>query len=116
MPSPIRPSRKDRPEPQLAAPGASLPREPVPMRTPPRSEDSGAVAPLRFLGEARRGERPAPAFTAGDRLAVSSASAGDDEPRRRPNMLRLTLLLILLFFAGIGAVTVYRAVAGVLPG
>ncbi len=116
MPSPVRPSPKDRPDPQLAAPGASPVREPVPMRTQPRSEDSGAGAALRFLGEARRGERPAPVFTAGDRLAVSSASAGDDEPRRRPSMLRLTLLLILLFFAGVGAVTVYRAVAGVLPG
>ncbi len=116
MPSPVRPSPKDRPEPQLAEPGAAPLREPVPMRTQPRSEDSGAGAPLRFLGEARRGERPAPVLTAGDRLAVSSASAGDDEPRRRRSMLRLTLLLILLFFAGVGAVTVYRAVAGVLPG
>ncbi len=116
MPSPVRPSLKDRPEPHLAAPGGAPPREPVPVRTLPRSDDSGAGAPLRFLGETRRGERPAPVFTAGDRVAVSSASAGDDEPRRRPNMLRLTLLLILLFFAGIGAVTVYHAVAGVLPG
>lgn len=114
MPSPVRPSMKDRPEPQLAAPDAASPREPVPMRTPPRSEDSGAGAPLRFLGEARRGERQAPVFTAGDRLVVSSAIAGDDAPRRRPTMLRLTLLLILLFFAGVGAVTVYHAVAGVL--
>ncbi len=116
MPSPVRPSPKDRPDPQLAAPGASPVREPVPMRTQPRSEDSGAVAPLRFLGETRRGERSAPVFTAGDRLVVSSAIAGDDAPRRRPSLLRVTLLLILLFFAGVGAVTVYHAVAGVLPG
>jgi hypothetical protein len=116
MPSPIRPSIKDRPEPQLASPGASPPREPVPMRSAPRGDDSGAGAPLHFLGEARRGERPAPAFTAGDRLAVSSGSAGDDGARPRRSMVRLTLLLILLVFAGIGAVTVYHAVAGVLPG
>jgi hypothetical protein len=116
MPSPVRPSPKDRPEPQLAAPGTAPLREPAPVRNLPRSEDSGAGAALRFLGEARRGERPAPVFTAGDRLVVSSAVAGDDAPRRRPSMLRLTLLLILLFFAGVGAVTVYHAVAGVLPG
>jgi hypothetical protein len=31
-------------------------------------------------------------------------------------MLRFVVFLILLFFAGIGAVTAYHAVAGVLPG
>jgi len=116
MPAPVRPNHKDHPEPQLAAPGAAPLREPAPVRSLPRGEDSGAGAPLRFLGEARRGERPAPVFTAGERLAVSSATAGDDEKRPRRSMVRLTLLLILLFFAGVGAVTVYHAVAGVLPG
>jgi hypothetical protein len=116
MPSPLRPSLKDRPEPQLAAPGATPLREPAPMRSVARGDDSGAGAPLHFLGETRRGERQAPAFTAGDRLAVSSGSAGDDGARPRRSMVRLTLLLILLFFAGVGAVTVYHAVAGVLPG
>ena len=46
----------------------------------------------------------------------SALTGGDDRPRRRPGVLRLSLLLILLFFAGVGAVTVYHAVAGVLPG
>jgi hypothetical protein len=108
MPFPVRPTLKDRPEPQLAAPI----REPVPMRGPARGDD---VTPLRVAGEARRAERPAATFTAGDRLAVSSGIAGDDEPAPRRSMFRLTLLLVLLFFAGIGAVTVYHAVAGVLP-
>jgi hypothetical protein len=118
MPSPLRPTAKDRPEPQLAGPGAAPQREPVPARAVVRGEDGGAVASLRLLGAARRGEPPAPpSFTAGERLAVSSAlTGGDDRPRRRPGMLRLSLLLVLLFFAGIGAVTVYHAVAGVLPG
>jgi hypothetical protein len=71
-----------------------------------------------LLGAARRGEQAAPpTFTAGERLAVSSAlTGGDDRPRRGPGVLRLSLLLILLFLAGVGAVTVYHAVAGVLPG
>src|SRR5579864_9563976 len=103
-----RPIIKDRPEPKLDAPSAA----PVPMRGPGRGDD---VTPFRLAGEARRAERPATAFTAGDRLAVSSAMAGDDGPRPRRSMFRLTLLLILLFFAGVGAVTVYHAVAGVLP-
>lgn len=115
MPSPVRP--KDRPEPQFAAPGTTPSRVPAPPRNPPRSDDDAAAAPLRFLGAARRAEREAPSFTAGERLAVSSAlTGGDDAPRRRPGILRLSLLLILLFFAGVGAVTVYHAVAGVLPG
>jgi hypothetical protein len=114
MPSPLRPTFKDRPEPQLASPGAAPMREPAPMRAVSSGEE--AVAPLRFRGEARRGERPASPFTAGDRLAVSSTSDRDDAPRPRRSMLRMVLLLILLFFAGIGAVTAYHAVAGVLPG
>jgi hypothetical protein len=114
MPSPARP--KDRPEPQLAEPGTAPPRAPAPVRSLPRSDDDSAAS-LRFLGQARRAEREAPSFTAGERLAVSSAlTGGDDVPRRRPSMFRLSLLLILLFFAGVGAVTVYHAVAGVLPG
>jgi hypothetical protein len=118
MPSSLRPSAKDRPEPQLAGAGAVPQREPVPARALPRGEEDGAVASLRLLGGARRGEPTAPAsFTAGERLAVSSAlTGGDDRPGRRPGVLRLSLLLVLLFLAGIGAVTVYHAVAGVLPG
>jgi hypothetical protein len=94
------------------------------MRSQPQGDD-GAATPLRFLGPSRRNADPArrniepeapPSFTAGERLAVSSELAGDDRRQRRPSMLRLSLLLILLFFAGIGAVTVYHAVAGVLPG
>ena len=118
MPSPLRPTPNDRPEPQFAGPGAIARREPAPARGQARDEDDGPVAPLRLLGGARRAEPPAPpAFTAGERLAVSSAlTGGDDRPGRRPGLLRLSLLLILLFFAGVGAVTVYHAVAGVLPG
>jgi hypothetical protein len=117
MPSP-RQSTDDRPEPQFAGPGATGRREPVPARGLTSGDDGGAVASLRLLGGARRGEQAAaPSFTAGERLAVSSAlTGGDDRPRRRPGALRLSLLLVLLFFAGVGAVTVYHAVAGVLPG
>jgi hypothetical protein len=117
MPSP-RPSLDDRPEPQFAGPGGTARREPVPARTLASGDDGGAVASLRLLGGARHGEQAAaPTFTAGERLAVSSApTAGDDRARRRPGVLRLSLLLVVLFFAGIGAVTVYHAVAGVLPG
>jgi hypothetical protein len=113
MPSP---SSKDRPEPHLAAPVAAPAREPGPPRSPSRHGEEGAATPLRFPAAARHAERPGPAFTAGERLAVSSAPGGDGQPGRRPSMLRLSLLVILLFFAGIGAVTVYHAVAGVLPG
>jgi hypothetical protein len=90
----------------------------VPARAVARGEDDGAVTSLRVLGAARRGEQPAPSsFTAGERLAVSSVlTGGDERPRRRLGMLRLSVLLVLLFFAGVGAVTVYHAVAGVLPG
>ncbi|HEX6841088.1 MAG TPA: hypothetical protein VF113_06160 [Stellaceae bacterium] len=118
MPSTLRPSPNDRPEPQFAGPGAAPRREPATARPPARGEDGGAVASLRLLGAARQGEPPAPpAFTAGERLTVSSVLAGGDgRPRRRLGMFRLSLLLVLLFFAGIGAVTVYHAVAGVLPG
>lgn len=117
MPSP-RPSLTDHPEPQFAGPGAAARREPVPARALARGEDDGAVASLRLLGGERRGEPPVrPTFTAGERLTVSSAlTGGDDRPRRRPGVLRLSLLLVLLFLAGVGAVTVYHAVAGVLPG
>jgi hypothetical protein len=110
------PSPKDRPEPHLAAPGVAPARDPGPARSLPRRDEESAAAPLRFLAAARRAERPEAAFTAGERLAVSSALGGDGRPARRPSMLRLSLLLILLFLAGIGAVTVYHAVAGVLPG
>ena len=118
MPSPLRPSSDDRPEPHFAGPGAVPRRDPAPARPSARNEEGGAVASLRLLGAARRGEPPAPSsFTAGERLAVSSVlTGGDDRPRRRPGVLRLSLLLVLLFFAGVGAVTVYHAVAGVLPG
>lgn len=110
------PSSKDRPEPHLAAPGTAPAREAGPPRSLPRHGEQGAAAPLPFPAAARRAERPGPAFTAGERLAVSSAPGRDGQPGRRPSILRLSLLVILLFFAGIGAVTVYHAVAGVLPG
>src|SRR5260370_35691662 len=102
MRSPFRRSPKDRPEPQLAEPGAAPLREPVPMRTQPRSEDSGAGAALRFLGEARRGGRPAPVLTPRGRLPASSARAAGDGPRRPPRLFRLTRPLLLLFFSGRG--------------
>ena len=113
-----RPSTADRPEPHFAGPGAVPRREPVPARAPARGEEGSAVASLRLLGAARRDEQAAPpSFTAGERLTVSSAlTGGDDRPRRRLGVLRLSLLLALLFFAGVGVVTVYHAVAGVLPG
>lgn len=96
------------------------------MRTAaPRPADParGTSPPVRFPAEARRGERLPPAFTAGERLAVSSEITSGDEARRddgtsRPRFgtLRLMLFAVLLLLAGIGVVTVYRAVAAVLPG
>ena len=101
---PVRPTPADRPDPQFAKP--AMPG-----------------APLRFPAEGRRGERQAPAFTAGERLAVSSEITSGDEGRRddgtpgpRFGVLRLTVLAVLVVLAGIGAMTVYRAVAGVLSG
>ena len=113
-----RPSTADRPEPHFAGPGATPRREPAPARALARGEEGGAVASLRLLGAARRDEQAAaPSFTAGERLAVSSAlTGGDERPRRRLGVFRLSLLLVMLFFAGVGVVTVYHAVAGVLPG
>jgi hypothetical protein len=62
-------------------------------------------------------ERQATGLTAGERLTVTSTIAGGQaEPGRRPGMLRLVLLVVLIVFAGIGAATVYHSVAGTFPG
>jgi len=113
MPFPSRPADHDRPEPKLGAPGPRPLSEPVPLRrgAGPARPQEAANPPLRL-----QSERQATGLTAGDRVTVSSVmTAGEDKPRRRPGILRLVFLLALLVLAGIGAATVYHAIAGALP-
>jgi len=113
MSSSLRPTDSNRPEPKLAAPGPRPISQPVPLRrgvVPARPQETASPS-LRLERE------PQPSgLTAGDRLTVSSLiTGGEEKPRQRFRMLRLVLLLGLLVLAGIGAVTVYHAVASGLP-
>jgi hypothetical protein len=112
MPLPLRPSDTDRAEPKLAAPGPRSVAEPLPLRraAPAHSRDPADPA-LRAPQERR-----ITGLTAGERLTVASAITGGDEARRRrPGMLTLFLVVVLIVFAGIGAASVYHSVAGAFP-
>jgi hypothetical protein len=114
MPLPLRPTDPDRAEPKIAAPGPRPVAEPTPMR---RSPLPHAREPANSGLRASPERQATTGLTAGERLTVASAiTGGDAAPRRRPGMLRLILLGLLIIFAGIGAATVYHSVAGVFPG
>jgi hypothetical protein len=112
MPLSLRPNDPDRAEPKVAAPGPRPIAEPVPMRRTAAARPPEPGNPSLRLP----GERHTTGLTAGERLVVSSEmTGGEAKSRRRPGILRLVVLAVLIVFAGIGAATVYHSVAGAVP-
>jgi hypothetical protein len=113
MPRPQHSSDTDRAEPKLAAPGPRSVAEPLPLRRTASGHGRDPADPALRAPQDRR----ITGLTAGERLTVASAiTGGDDEARRRrPGMLTLFLVVVLIVFAGIGAASVYHSVAGAFP-
>jgi hypothetical protein len=113
MSRPQHSSDTDRAEPKLAAPGPRSVAEPLPLRRAAPAHGRDPAEPALRAPQDRR----ITGLTAGERLTVASAiTGGDDEPRRRrPGMLTLFVVAVLIVFAGIGAASVYHSVAGAFP-
>lgn len=112
MPRPQHSSDTDRAEPKLAAPGPRSVAEPLPLRRTASAHGRDPADPALRAPQDRR----ITGLTAGERLTVASAITGGDEVRRRrPGMITLFLVVVLIVFAGIGAASVYHSVAGAFP-